>query len=67
MLVCSCHAVDEAEIRRAIDDGAADEQAVGERTTAGVNCGGCLDRICQLLGEADVPGHGHGLARRVAS
>jgi len=65
MLVCSCHAVDEADIRRAIDAGAADEQQVGERTAAGVGCGGCVDRICQLLGEADIPGHG--VARRVAS
>lgn len=65
MLVCSCHAVDEAEIRRAIDAGATDEQHIGERTAAGISCGGCLDRICELLGAADVPGHG--LARRVAS
>lgn len=65
MLVCSCHAVDEAEIRRAIVAGAADEEQVSDRTTAGLNCGGCLDRICQLLGEAAIPGHG--LAQRVAS
>ncbi len=65
MLVCSCHAVDEVEIRRAIVAGDSDEEQVGDRTAAGTSCGGCLDRICQLLGEANVPGHG--LVRRVAS
>ncbi len=65
MLVCSCHAVDEAEICRAISDGAMNEHEIGDRTSAGTNCGGCFDRICQLLGEANVPGHG--LVRRVAS
>lgn len=65
MLVCSCHGVAEYEIRQAIDAGATDEEQVGEATTAGMNCGGCLDRICQLLDDANVSGHG--LSRRVAS
>jgi len=65
MLVCSCYGVAESEIRQAIDAGAVDEQQVGTATAAGMSCGGCLDRICELLDEANVCGHG--LTRRVAS
>jgi bacterioferritin-associated ferredoxin len=38
-----------ADVVACIDDGAHDEEAVGEVTGAGTGCGGCLDRICELL------------------
>jgi bacterioferritin-associated ferredoxin len=46
---CICHAVHVADVLACIDDGAQDEQTVGEVTGAGTACGGCLDRICELL------------------
>jgi bacterioferritin-associated ferredoxin len=46
---CICHAVPVADVVACIDDGAHDEQTVGEVTRAGTGCGGCLDRICELL------------------
>jgi bacterioferritin-associated ferredoxin len=38
-----------AEVAACIDDGAHDEVTVGEATGAGTGCGGCLDRICEML------------------
>ncbi len=58
MLVCSCHHVSDRVIRAVIADGAVDEEQVGESCLAGTGGGGCLEYVCQLLGEAGVPGHG---------
>lgn len=49
MYACICHAVPMADVVACVEAGAADEQAVGEATRAGTGCGGCLDRICELI------------------
>jgi NAD(P)H-nitrite reductase len=46
---CICHAVLVADVAACIDNGAHDEETVGEATGAGTGCGGCLDRICEML------------------
>jgi bacterioferritin-associated ferredoxin len=46
---CICHAVQVADVVACIDEGAHDEETVGERTGAGTACGGCRDRICEIL------------------
>jgi bacterioferritin-associated ferredoxin len=46
---CICLAVPMADVLACIDDGAHDEETVGKITGAGTGCGGCLDRICELL------------------
>jgi bacterioferritin-associated ferredoxin len=46
---CICHAVLDAEVAACIDSGAQDEATVAEATGAGTGCGGCLDRICEML------------------
>jgi bacterioferritin-associated ferredoxin len=50
--VCLCHAVTEGEILDAVADGAHTEAAVAEATAAGSGCGGCLERIGDLLDNA---------------
>jgi bacterioferritin-associated ferredoxin len=47
--VCLCHAVTEDEILDAVVDGALTEEAVGEMTAAGTGCGGCLERVGDLI------------------
>lgn len=49
MYACICHAVPVADVVACIDDGAHDEETVGEVTGAGTGCGGCLERICEIL------------------
>jgi bacterioferritin-associated ferredoxin len=46
---CICHAVPMADVAACIDNGAHDEETVGAATGAGTSCGGCLDRICEML------------------
>jgi bacterioferritin-associated ferredoxin len=46
---CICHAVHVADVTECIDNGAHDEEAVAAVTGAGSACGGCLDRICEML------------------
>jgi bacterioferritin-associated ferredoxin len=53
---CICHAVPMADVVACIDNGAHDEETVGMATGAGTGCGGCLDRICELLRAAG-PSH----------
>jgi bacterioferritin-associated ferredoxin len=38
-----------ADVAACIDNGAHDEETVGAVTGAGTSCGGCLDRICEML------------------
>jgi NAD(P)H-nitrite reductase large subunit len=38
-----------ADVAACIDNGAHDEETVGAATGAGTSCGGCLDRICEML------------------
>ena len=51
MYVCICERVREGEVRAAIRCGARTEESVGEACGAGLNCGTCLDRICDLIEE----------------
>jgi len=52
MYVCLCHAVTEDEVLDAVAVGASTEDEVGEITHAGTGCGGCLERLGELLDEA---------------
>jgi bacterioferritin-associated ferredoxin len=52
MYVCLCHAVTEDEVLEAVAAGAHTEDGVGEITYAGTGCGGCLERLGELLDEA---------------
>jgi bacterioferritin-associated ferredoxin len=49
--VCICARVRVGEVRTAIKCGARTEESVGEACGAGLNCGTCLDRICDLIDE----------------
>ena len=49
MYACICHAVPMAAVTACIDNGAHSEESVAEATGAGTGCGGCLDRICEML------------------
>jgi bacterioferritin-associated ferredoxin len=51
MYVCICERVREREVRIAIRRGARTEESVGEACGAGTGCGGCLERICDLIEE----------------
>lgn len=55
MYVCHCAAVTDTTIRETIADGATDLVEVGRRCGAGINCGGCVPRLCALLAEAGCP------------
>ena len=57
MYVCICSAVTAVEVDAVIAAGARCEEEVAERTGAGTGCGSCVDRICDLLRQAD-PEHG---------
>jgi assimilatory nitrate reductase catalytic subunit len=52
-LVCACMGVCEKPIEAAIAGGAADVEAVGEATRAGVSCGSCRPEIRRMLGPAE--------------
>ena len=49
MYVCMCLAVTEREIRDCISAGARTIDDVGATTCAGTGCGGCRERIAELL------------------
>jgi len=49
--VCICERVREGEVRDAIRCGARTEESVGAACGAGLSCGTCLDRICDLIDE----------------
>ena len=51
-LVCFCHGVTEAEIRKAIAEGATSLAAVQAKTLASTGCGGCTCEVERLLEEA---------------
>jgi bacterioferritin-associated ferredoxin len=52
MYMCLCHAVTEDEILDAVAAGAHTEDAIGDVTHAGTGCGGCLERLGELLDDA---------------
>jgi len=55
-MVCSCHAVSERHIARAIDLGARSIDEVSAWCNAGSSCAGCHDRIDDLLVACDARG-----------
>lgn len=49
-IVCTCNEIRQSEIERAIrEKGLKTIEAVGNETTAGTVCGGCVDEIYLLL------------------
>jgi assimilatory nitrate reductase catalytic subunit len=50
--ICSCFGVGVNQIRRAVAEGCASVEAVGERLKAGTNCGSCRPEIAALVAEA---------------
>lgn len=52
ILVCNCNEIYKNEIVKAIKDkGLKTVEEVGEETTAGTVCGGCIDDIQDILNE----------------
>jgi bacterioferritin-associated ferredoxin len=49
VLVCSCFAVSDRTLRRAIAAGVDDPDSIGEHCDAGTGCGGCLEEIRALI------------------
>ncbi|QGG97101.1 hypothetical protein GH723_12630 [Actinomarinicola tropica] len=52
MIVCHCHAVNDATVLDAIAGGAGDVAAVGRACRAGTGCGGCHETLARLLDAA---------------
>lgn len=50
-IICVCFDVSEETIREAIRNGAHTVEAVGEATQAGTGCGGCLEKIQEIIDE----------------
>jgi bacterioferritin-associated ferredoxin len=53
MIVCSCHAVSDSELRQLAHAGAS-VQEIARRTAAGTTCGCCVSHVRELV--ADVRG-----------
>ena len=53
MIVCSCHAVSDREIRRLARAGAGSPRAIAEACGAGSCCGGCRLTVRAILDEVD--------------
>jgi NAD(P)H-nitrite reductase large subunit len=51
MLVCFCHGVSEAEIRKAIAEGARTIAEIQAKTLASTGCGGCGCEVERILNE----------------
>ena len=49
--VCDCMGVTVGDIKKAIDDGATSVEEVQDATSAGTGCGGCLDKISELVSQ----------------
>ena len=47
--ICFCADVTAGDIKKAYDEGHTTVDAIGEATEAGTHCGGCQDRIAELL------------------
>ena len=47
--VCFCGDVNVGKIKEAVEAGAHTVEAVGEATGAGTHCGGCQDKIAELI------------------
>ena len=49
MVVCHCHAVNDATIRRIVGNAEPTAEAIADLCGAGTDCGGCLETIERLL------------------
>lgn len=49
--ICFCMGVTAGDIKAAVEAGATTVEAVQEATSAGTVCGGCVDRIAELVAE----------------
>lgn len=49
MIVCSCHAINDAALETLIDSGAQNMRAIGDACGAGTDCGRCCRDIARLL------------------
>jgi NAD(P)H-nitrite reductase large subunit len=47
--ICFCGDVTAQQIKDAVEAGAVSVEAVGEATGAGTHCGGCRDKIAELI------------------
>jgi NAD(P)H-nitrite reductase large subunit len=47
--ICFCGDVTAQQIKDAVQAGAATVEAVGKATGAGTHCGGCQDKIAELI------------------
>ena len=52
--ICFCADVTAGDIKKAYDEGHTTVDAIGEATEAGTLCGGCQDRIAELLEEFEM-------------
>ena len=59
MIVCSCHAVTDREIRRLARAGACSVREVAESCGASSACGGCHASVVAILDEMDAPRERH--------
>ena len=59
MIVCSCHAVSDREIRRLARAGAKCPRAVAEACGAGTCCGGCRMTVAAILDEVEAAQERH--------
>ena len=55
MIVCQCKGVTDAEIRKAIRQGAATVEQIGVACRAGTDCGGCKPTIEYFLQLERIP------------
>jgi len=56
MYVCICHAVDEADVRDAIDRGAGSVADVTRACKAGGDCGACHEQIAGMIADGQCSG-----------
>lgn len=49
MIVCSCKAVNDRRITRAVEQGAATVEEVGEACGAGTKCGSCRPVVHEII------------------
>ena len=49
MYVCLCHGVSDRAVRDAVDAGVRDIAELGRRTRAGTDCGGCREKLEEIL------------------
>ncbi len=59
MIVCSCYAVTDRDIRHAAWSGARTACQVAELCGAGSGCGGCRETVHELLAESHGERHMH--------